>query len=236
MREYGQIQCSFWTDPDIQSLSDQARQLAAYLLTGPHSNGLGCYRLQDGYVMADFGWDSETVSKGFQELFDIGFSERCEKTQFVLIPKFLYWNPIANANVAKAREREFDTVSKKSCVFIKLIDCLNRYGNHLPNGFVNRLETLSKQYGKQNPTQPNPIKPQENNAYAFQGETVKINQQDYEKLAKQYPNLDLQYQLNQLDLELKGKKNWFVEMNSKLNYRNRTPAHHKQQSQGEFIQ
>jgi hypothetical protein len=156
MREYGQIQCSFWTDPDVQTLSDSAARLAAYLLTGPHSNGLGCYRLPDGYIMADFGWDQETVSKGFAELFRIGFCKRCERTGFVLIPNFLRWNPIANANVASAREKEFDAVHKKTAVYQELCRALLTHGKHLSDGFRNRLETLSKGYGKQDPTQPYP--------------------------------------------------------------------------------
>lgn len=152
MREYGQIQTSFWTSPDVQSLSDQARLLAAYLLTGPHSNGLGCYRLPDGYVMEDFGWGKETVSIGFEELFQKGFSSRCDTTNFVLIHKFLKWNPIANGNVAKAREKEFATIPEISSIHKELCKAILKYGDHLPNSF----ETLLKGYTKQDPTQPNP--------------------------------------------------------------------------------
>lgn len=156
MREYGQIQCSFWTDPDIQGLSDQARSLACYLLTGPHSNGLGCYRLPDGYIQADFGWTSQTVSKGFGELFEIGFCNRCASTQFVLIPKFLKWNPVANPKVAIAREREFRAVPKKSAVYQQLAESMSKHGNHWSEGFANHIETVSKRYAKQDPTQPDP--------------------------------------------------------------------------------
>lgn len=152
MREYGQIQCSFWTDPDIQGLSDSAARLAAYLLTGPHSNGLGCYRLPNGYIEADFGWNSERVSKGFHELFQIGFCTRCEATNFLLMPKFLRWNPISNDNVAKARVKEFDAVPKKASIYKDLCESILLYGERLPEGFRNRLETLSKQ----NPTLPYP--------------------------------------------------------------------------------
>jgi len=152
MREYGQIQCSFWTDPEIQGLSDQGRVLACYLLTGPHSNGLGCYRIPDGYIQADFGWTQERVSKGFAELFQIGFCERCETTQFVLIPKFLRWNPTANPKVAAAREKEFNAVPKKATFYQRLIEEINQYGRHLSEPFANRIETLSKQ----EPTRPNP--------------------------------------------------------------------------------
>lgn len=152
MREYGQIQCSFWTDPDMQGLSDAAARLACYLLTGPHSNGLGCYRLPDGYIQADFGWTSQTVSKAFQELFETGFCKRCQSTQFVLIPKFLRWNPIANANVAKAREKEFEAVPRKASIYGRLAASMLDYAGHLSEPFRNRLETLSKQ----DPTRPDP--------------------------------------------------------------------------------
>jgi len=61
--------------------------------------------------------------------------------------------------------------------------------------------------------------------YRFFGETIRLNENDYEKIKGQYPNLDIDEQLKQLDLELRNKKNWFVEMNSKLNYRNKTETH-----------
>lgn len=152
MREYGQIQCSFWSDPDIQGLSDDGKLLACYLMTGPHSNGLGCYRLPDGYVQADLGWSPQRVTKGFDELFRIGFSERCETTIFVLIPKFLRWNEISNANVAKARIKEFETIPKKSPLFSRLCESMQKHGKHWPKDF----ETILKGYIKQEPNQNQP--------------------------------------------------------------------------------
>jgi hypothetical protein len=92
------------------------------------------------------------VSKGFQDLFERGFCERCEGTNFVLIPKFLRWNPIINANVGKAREKEFQAVPKKASVYNKLASSMLNYGENLSEGFRNHLETLSKQ----NQTRPDP--------------------------------------------------------------------------------
>lgn len=69
--------------------------------------------------------------------------------------------------------------------------------------------------------------------YAFQGDTIRVSPDDFRKLSDKYPNLDIAYQLGQLDLELRGKKNWWVELNSKLNYRNKTPAHHASSGQRE---
>ena len=157
MREYGQIQTCFWTDPDIQSLTDQGKLLATYLLTGPHSNGIGCYRLPNGYVQADLGWKNETISKGFTELFRIGFIERCETTFFVVIPKYLKWNKIANPNVAKAREEEFRAIPSKSLIYKTLCESMLSFGSHWTEPFRKGLETVCRTYSKQNPTLPNPI-------------------------------------------------------------------------------
>ncbi len=63
--------------------------------------------------------------------------------------------------------------------------------------------------------------------YVFEGETITLNHADYQKFLTLYPNLDLDYNLSQLDLELRGKKKWFVELQSKLCYRNKTPTHQK---------
>lgn len=160
MREYGQVQCSFWSDPDVQRLSDHGKLLFLYLLTGPHSNGLGCYRIPDGYVQADLGWSLETVSKGFGELFREGFVERCEETFFMVIPGFLRWNPITNGNIAAARVKEFDSIPKRSKIFPTLINSLLVYGKHFSEEFLNRIETISKGlpkgYSKQDPTRPDP--------------------------------------------------------------------------------
>ena len=142
-----QIQSGFWTHPDIRSLSVHGKLLAAYLLTCRHANGIGCFYLPAGYVEADLIWLSETVSKGFAELFDNGVLKRCERTEFAFIPNFLRWNPIANGNVAKARYNELLDIPKDLSYFNELLKSCNRFGNHWPNGF----EALSKRYGKQDP-------------------------------------------------------------------------------------
>lgn len=152
MREYGQIQCSFWTDPDIQQLSDGAIRLAAYLLTGPHSNALGCYRLPSMYLMADFNWTAEQAEEHFQELEAIGFCQRCEATGFVLLPKFLRWNPIVNGNIATARAKDFDAIPTRSAIHNDLCRALLTYGNHFSDGFKRRLEALLKGENKPSET------------------------------------------------------------------------------------
>ena len=144
MREYGQVQTAFWTSPKVKSFSEDGRTLAIYLLTSPHSNGLGCFYLPFGYVVEDLKWKSERVSKGFTELFRKGFLSYCEDTCYVLIPHFLKWNPVVNENVAKARRKEFSLIPEKASIYNELCFRILEYGSHLSEEF----ETLLKRYGK----------------------------------------------------------------------------------------
>jgi len=136
MREYGQIQCSFWGSPEIAGLDSNGKLLAAYLLTGPHSNGLGCFRVPLGYVMADLGWDKKTVSKGFEDLIDSGFCLRCNDTEWVIMPKYLKWNPIANPKVGAARVKEARACPTVASIWPAMVEAIDIYaGKHLPKDF-----------------------------------------------------------------------------------------------------
>jgi len=140
MREYGLVRSAFWGDASTGSLSDDGKLLALYLLTSAHTSPLGCFRLPDGYLVADLGWTLERIADAFDELTARRFCLRCPRTRYVLIPEFLLWNPIPNPNAAKAREREFLSIPRDSTVFIDLCRALRRFGNHWTKPFETVLE------------------------------------------------------------------------------------------------
>ena len=146
MRKFGQIQASYWTDPDVRPLDLSAKAIGAYLLTCEHTNIIGCFRLPKVYVSEDLDIGIETVSEGFQNLSGIGFLRYCEGTQWVLLPKFLRWNELANPNTAKGARKQFEAVPEKISVYGELCESILRYGRHLEGDFRNRLETLCEQY------------------------------------------------------------------------------------------
>lgn len=164
MREYGQIQCAFWQSADATAFTDAGKLLACYLLTGPHSNGIGCYRCPDGYVMEDLGWSSERVSEGFAELFRNGFAYRFAGVVF--IPKFLAWNKVANGNVATARIAEFEALPKGEAK-ARVAAAILKHVKHLSGEQRTVLQTVAETVSETvdgtvtqtepNPTQPNPI-------------------------------------------------------------------------------
>ena len=105
MRDYGKVHTSFWSSNSIRDLSEDGRTLAFYLLTCPHGNIAGVFRLPDGYICEDLQWDSERVSKGFANIVSKGFANRCETTKWVQIINHFEWNPPENPNQKKAALR-----------------------------------------------------------------------------------------------------------------------------------
>lgn len=114
MREYGKVQTEFWEHPGVRRLSTEAKLLYVYLLTGPHTNMAGCFKVPKGYVADDLGWVSETVSGGFRELSVEGFVTYDDTTRYVLVHGFLKFNRIVNRNIAVPMMEWFREVPDRS--------------------------------------------------------------------------------------------------------------------------
>lgn len=153
MREYGSVHSCFWISADISGLSDQTKLLALYLLTGPHTNMLGCFRLPMGYVAEDLQWSLETVSKRLDELFEKGFMTYDRASSWLLIHRFLKWNPIENPNQGKGLKKLFEQIPESPPLLPLLINLLKQNNKYLDEEFCNRLETLSKPFRNQNQDQ-----------------------------------------------------------------------------------
>jgi len=67
MREYGRVGVSIWNSQKFLSLeNNNSRLVYLYLLTCSHGNSVGCFRLPEGYIMADMPYLEmiEDKSKG----------------------------------------------------------------------------------------------------------------------------------------------------------------------------
>jgi hypothetical protein len=179
VRDYGQVQTTFWGR--TTSLSDRAKLLALYLLTGPHSTGLGCFRLPYGYVVADLGWTQDSAKKAFAELSRNGFADRFEDVAF--IPNFLKFNGIANPNVAVARQKEYEALPNGEAKWL-VAGAMLTFGNHWQNGFETVLETDAGGFAKQKPTQPNP-NPKES---LTKPTSAEISEAEFDELKSIYPD------------------------------------------------
>lgn len=155
MRDYGRVYSAFWQSPETRGFSEDSRTLALYLLTSPHANLIGCFRLPDAYAAEDLMWSSERVREGFAELESKGFVSRDDASKWVLIHKYLKWNGFENGNVAIAAQKAFDQVppiALKALLAAALLD----FGGHLKEPFANHLRTLCQPFANPEPD-PEPI-------------------------------------------------------------------------------
>ena len=169
MREIAKVHSSFWTSPNINRLSEDGRMLAVYLLTCPHGNSLGAFRLPEGYVAEDLKWDSDRVKRTFRELagtvseplakgfFGIPepFAYRCETVGWVWIFHHLKWNKPDNPNQYKSLVKLAQKIPG-NCSWKP--DFLRVYGDLLgltsePLG--NGSQAVSESIAKPSPTVPN---------------------------------------------------------------------------------
>lgn len=156
MRDYGRVYSSFWQSPETRALSEDGRTLALYLLTSPHANLIGCFRLPDAYAADDLQWASGRVSEGFRELAEKGFLTRDDGTKWVFIRKYLKWNGFENGNVAKAAAKAFDQAPNglvKSLLALALLE----FGEHLSAEFRSLCESEAAKDWNPSRTLPKPF-------------------------------------------------------------------------------
>lgn len=155
VRDYGKLHTTFWTSDTTRGLSNEGKLLAMYLLLGPHTNMIGCFRLPEGYVSEDLGWGSEKVLKAFAELSRNGFATHDSASKWVFIHSFLKWNPVDNPNQGKAAAKLFDHIPNGNQIKFLVAKQLAEFEEKLPEGclepFRKGLETLSP------PPVPDPV-------------------------------------------------------------------------------
>lgn len=151
MREFAKFSTAFWTSSTIQALTDDGKLLAAYLISGPHSNQAGVYRLPNGYVQGDIGWLPERVDKGFAELSAKGFAYRCETTCWIVVTKALKHTPPENPNQAKHVEGLIRQIPSDATVKDKVAQALTE---HWPGVQQSLIEWLNKPLSNPSPTLP----------------------------------------------------------------------------------
>jgi len=140
MREYGKVYTSFWTSNDIQALTDDGKMLAIYLLTSPHGNMIGCFRLPMAYAAEDMQWSVERVSKGYSELSENSFIYHCERSSYVLIKHYLDWNQFENPNVGKAAGKLFQSLTMPEPVKTALARALRQFCPYFPKRILDDYE------------------------------------------------------------------------------------------------
>lgn len=147
MRDYGVVRVRFWSWAKRKKLSIEARDLALYLLTSPHTNSLGCFRLPMAYLCDDLDTNAKVSTKTLEELATVGFLARDEADGWTWICDYLEHNPIPNSNVGKAVGKLLEQVPQSVAFYAELLDCLT-----IPYIDGNLIETLSERYRNRSET------------------------------------------------------------------------------------
>ncbi|MCF6112390.1 hypothetical protein [Mesorhizobium muleiense] len=105
-REWSKVSPALWRSPRFLGLqgSDE-RLLLVYYMTGDHMNSSGCYRLPDGYAIADLGWTLERYRTARDLLVAAGLISFDRATEEVFVNRWFKHNPPTNAKHAKGARR-----------------------------------------------------------------------------------------------------------------------------------
>jgi hypothetical protein len=97
MARYYPVSPLYWSDGKVSDLADGPKLLALYLLTCPHRNLEGLYRLPLAYIEADLGWDEAVLFSRFEIVLGAGFAEYDYDASVVFLPKALKYHQPSTA-------------------------------------------------------------------------------------------------------------------------------------------
>jgi hypothetical protein len=105
-REWSKVSPALWRSPRFLSLkgSDE-RLLLVYYMTCDHMNSSGCFRLPDGYAIADLAWTSERYRIARDLLAAACLISFDPATEEVFVDRWFKHNPPTNAKHAKGARR-----------------------------------------------------------------------------------------------------------------------------------
>jgi hypothetical protein len=127
---YWRVSPKFWRHALVHGWSEDARQLAFYLLTCPHRTTEGLYWLPTGYMASDLAWVTSRVEATLAELEAQDFVRYDAEASIVLMPKAMKYQRPDNPNQVKAAIRHLEELPK-TCLFAAFLEAADRYAQPL---------------------------------------------------------------------------------------------------------
>ena len=137
---YNRITEKFWDDEKVIKWNSDTRLLAFYLLTTPHRNTEGLFRLQKKYMSADLNWEKPRLEKAFNKLLEDDFIKYDEEVQVVYIINAIKYQSPDNPNQEKSAIKKLKILPKT-----KLLDEFISETKKHSESFYKRLV---EQFGK----------------------------------------------------------------------------------------
>lgn len=108
-REYGKVLTGMWMGdrvPAFSGLSIAAKVVALYLVSSPHANMLGLYRLPIAYLAADTGLTRPDAEEALKELAEAELVSYSTEQQFVWVRYFIPTQVLADTECLKANDNQ----------------------------------------------------------------------------------------------------------------------------------
>lgn len=148
---YVRVARRLWIDERLRRVSEDARMLFMYLLTSPHGNMVGYYRLPAAYACSDLQWPMDRWSQALTELtkgvgdgpmvmYDAG-------SEVVLVRNYLRYNPIENRNQAIGATKTLVELPGNT-LWPEFVAAVHRHAAKFTEPFTERFgERFAKGYG-----------------------------------------------------------------------------------------
>ncbi|MBK9471836.1 MAG: conserved phage C-terminal domain-containing protein [bacterium] len=169
---YRTIDAGIWGDEKFRRLSQNAKFLFLYLLTGDHTEGLpGLYRLGEAALAESLGWTIEELRAAFAELASLRMALADISARVVYLPNALKYQAPSNPNHLQGLGKAFRRIPECALkdTWLQQVTAWaqakgERYAEALRAGFETVPETVADRVSPPNPNpQPNP-KPYARNA------------------------------------------------------------------------
>ena len=150
MARYAQIYTQLWFDKGFGTLSERFKLFFIYVLSSPHSNMLGYYRLPLAYAANDLGWTIDQVKAAIRDM--AHFIAYDPQSEMLLVKKYLKYNQIENPNQAKGAIKLLEDLPAS---FLHPIfrECQKLYAPKFDADF----ETLGEPFWNPSETLPKPV-------------------------------------------------------------------------------
>lgn len=96
-REWSKVAPNVWESGRFVGLTDSdAKLLLLYFMSNSHQNSSGCYRIPDGYAVADLGWSLDQYRSARNLLVEAELITFDPATSEVFVDRWFKHNPPTN--------------------------------------------------------------------------------------------------------------------------------------------
>jgi hypothetical protein len=142
---YSKVQTSLWDSQKFNELSDFGKVVYLYLLSCPHGNSAGFFRLKESYAIADLRCTDKRYRAAILEIESAELISTDEN--IILVHQFLKFNAYTNKNHAKGSRKEIqDVITSRlyGLFYIEISEFCPDYA--VVEVFEKPIESLSKAY------------------------------------------------------------------------------------------